>query len=279
MRRAFRMHRENCTVTRTWHLFCADCGKGMHRSPSSRPQGQARCQDCRRSSRQEPKPKRIVGTGKSWRDCEVCDQRYRAKQKEQRTCGRRCGAQINSRIIQAAPKSCAVHWSSCLVCGTWITQLGKVTCAGGVCRIQHSLAKQRAAYVPTARPTTVPCEDCGRPHTTPTAFNCGVCKRCQKRRKRRLYGENHRQRARHFGVRYEHVDAQRVFERDRWCCQLCGRKVNRAVKYPHPDYPSLDHVIPMSRGGDHGYANVQCAHFLCNSTKGVGGSQQLALIG
>lgn len=44
--------------------------------------------------------------------------------------------------------------------------------------------------------------------------------------------------------------------------------------------PSLDHVIPMSKGGAHSYANTQLAHWLCNVTKGNrGGGEQLARVG
>lgn len=48
---------------------------------------------------------------------------------------------------------------------------------------------------------------------------------------------------------------------------------------PHPKAPTIDHVVPLAEGGHDTRANVQLAHFLCNSIKGRGGSQQLALIG
>ncbi|WP_423797180.1 HNH endonuclease [Mycobacteroides abscessus] len=32
---------------------------------------------------------------------------------------------------------------------------------------------------------------------------------------------------------------------------------------------SLDHVVPMSLGGDHLSTNVQCAHLKCNMDKGA----------
>lgn len=31
----------------------------------------------------------------------------------------------------------------------------------------------------------------------------------------------------------------------------------------------LDHVIPMSKGGGHTYANTQCSHLKCNVDKGA----------
>lgn len=68
--------------------------------------------------------------------------------------------------------------------------------------------------------------------------------------------------------------------RDGWKCGICGKKINRRVKAPHPTSPSLDHIVPMSKGGGHLYSNVQAAHFLCNSQKGNGAADdQLLLVG
>jgi hypothetical protein len=38
----------------------------------------------------------------------------------------------------------------------------------------------------------------------------------------------------------------------------------------HPDRMSvsLDHVVPLSRGGSHSWENVRCAHLSCNVAKG-----------
>lgn len=76
------------------------------------------------------------------------------------------------------------------------------------------------------------------------------------------------------------VYRNRIFERDGWRCQLCGNKVKRDAEVPHPLAPVLDHIVPLAKGGSHEPANVQCAHFLCNSLKSdKGAPQQLMLIG
>lgn len=58
-----------------------------------------------------------------------------------------------------------------------------------------------------------------------------------------------------------------IFERDGWFCQLCLKKVNKRLKHPHPMSPSIDHVIPVSRGGNHSRQNVVLAHLRCNLRK------------
>lgn len=63
------------------------------------------------------------------------------------------------------------------------------------------------------------------------------------------------------------VRRRTVFERDHWECQLCHEPVRRDALAPDPKAPTIDHRIPLARGGTHEMDNVQCAHFLCNALK------------
>lgn len=56
------------------------------------------------------------------------------------------------------------------------------------------------------------------------------------------------------------VDAIRV--RDDATCHLCGLWVDVGEQ-------TLDHVIPLVRGGSHTYDNIKLAHRECNSRKGA----------
>jgi 5-methylcytosine-specific restriction endonuclease McrA len=76
------------------------------------------------------------------------------------------------------------------------------------------------------------------------------------------------------------VSPRKIYERDGWRCRLCGRKLKRNAVVPHSLAPTIDHIVPLARGGTHEPSNVQAAHFLCNSLKGDRqGGDQLALIG
>lgn len=53
-----------------------------------------------------------------------------------------------------------------------------------------------------------------------------------------------------------------------------------AKKAPHPRSPVIDHVVPIVDGGGDTRANVQLAHWGCNSRKGARAvNEQLALFG
>lgn len=51
-------------------------------------------------------------------------------------------------------------------------------------------------------------------------------------------------------------------------CGICGGAIPLDVKFGSPLYPHLDHIVPLSKGGKHSYANSQPAHASCNLQKG-----------
>lgn len=67
----------------------------------------------------------------------------------------------------------------------------------------------------------------------------------------------------------EDVRPAEVYERDGWVCGLCSALVDPSLLYPDPLSASLDHVVPLSRGGHHTYENTQLAHLSCNVQKGA----------
>ena len=53
------------------------------------------------------------------------------------------------------------------------------------------------------------------------------------------------------------------------CCAICGRPVNFELKYPDPMCATVDHIIPIAKGGHPSdLDNLQLAHFKCNKKKG-----------
>ena len=52
-------------------------------------------------------------------------------------------------------------------------------------------------------------------------------------------------------------------------CAICGQPVDKRLKYPHPMSATVDHIIPISKGGHPtDIDNLQLAHFYCNRQKG-----------
>lgn len=69
-----------------------------------------------------------------------------------------------------------------------------------------------------------------------------------------------RYRARKVAAYMEDVHPLVLLERDDGICGICGHDVD-------PMAYDIDHIVPLSRGGEHSYANTQVAHPLCNKRK------------
>jgi hypothetical protein len=71
----------------------------------------------------------------------------------------------------------------------------------------------------------------------------------------------------------EQVCPTEIFSRDNWTCQICSKEIDMEKAFPHPKSASLDHIIPISKGGTHEAKNVQCAHLRCNIRKSNKGTE------
>lgn len=179
------------------------------------------------------------------RECYTCkDHRYGRWVKPQPPC-RQCGAEI--------PKGRTQLRKLCDDCrpgpfhGPWPTVC--VGCAGPL----PSNAGRKG----------------GKPHV-----KCARCRRAVKDMTRQ-------KRNKRIAVTFvESIDVRVLAQRDGWVCQLCQRRVNPRWVYPSGRSASIDHVIPVSAGGEHSYRNCQLAHLSCNkrkNTRAVG--EQLRLVG
>lgn len=79
-----------------------------------------------------------------------------------------------------------------------------------------------------------------------------------------------RRRALRRAAHVEPVSRVAVFTRDGGRCHVCGKKAN-------PKKWHLDHLIPLSLGGEHSYKNVAVSCPTCNLQRGNRGPAQLRL--
>jgi len=143
-----------------------------------------------------------------------------------------------------------------------------------------TLAAALAAHQEAARVNA--CECCGAQfcplYGASHAALCGPCGLIRQREHKRT----HRiaRKARQRGAQVEAVNPMRVFERDGWRCKLCGIRTPRSKRGTQADdAPELDHIIPLSRNGEHSYRNTQCTCRKCNAEKSDRPLGQLLLIG
>lgn len=77
------------------------------------------------------------------------------------------------------------------------------------------------------------------------------------------------------GVFDKDISLEKLITRDDGVCYICGKPINRndyavinGIKVCGNEYPSIDHVVPVSKGGTHMWSNVRLTHRRCNSIKG-----------
>jgi len=156
------------------------------------------------------------------------------------------------------------HIKRCDECGvSFATQCAVAVVCNDKCR------RHRASRIASAS-RVKRCCDCG---VTYWGSGHRRCRRCQKnktkedrRQNRRRYNSLRRARESNNGP-HESFRPDEIFERDNWVCWLCGVRTTKDGGYPSDDYPTLDHVVPLSKGGTHTRRNVRCACHACNWIK------------
>jgi hypothetical protein len=200
------------------------------------------------------------------RTCEACGRAYTTTRNKKlaRVCNSpHCRWFISPQTI----KSSLLDWRQCIGCNRWLGRPGRPWCSDA-CRPR----KQKRDH---PRFHAGWCHLCGRSFID--VWNNRPALFCSPRCSRRHHRDLRRARKREAFV--APVWRERIYERDGWRCQLCGKKVKRNAEVPHQLAPVLDHIIPLARGGTHEPANVQCAHYRCNYMKCCGGIDQLLLFG
>jgi hypothetical protein len=288
-------------------LTCRDCGVDIVRKPGSGATPQ-RCRPCALAKKREG--------SQAWRNrrpgpamdgvCADCSTSFQRKSpngplpKRCPTCTRvaiNMSAVTVRRDASRRRHEKAVRWSNCTGCGERLLCARKGPRRQRCSRCAETWVLQyRASKAAPARAATT-CIDCGvvvvPARKGAARKRCGPCAAGRQRRQSESWKKahpevrraswrrrKHRRRAAKRGAESEHFNDREIFERDRWKCQICGRKVDPKAKYPDPLSASLDHTVPLAEGGAHSRANTRCTHWICNSRRGDrGGNEQLMLIG
>jgi hypothetical protein len=119
------------------------------------------------------------------------------------------------------------------------------------------------------------CARCGTPFVAHSEV--GIAAYCSRGCARQS-SKDRRRAAKRGGAceRYRRVD---IFERDGWRCHICGKMTKPRAHYLHPLAATIDHLVPLSRGGRDAADNVACAHRKCNTDRNATGPAQLLLLG
>jgi 5-methylcytosine-specific restriction endonuclease McrA len=114
------------------------------------------------------------------------------------------------------------------------------------------------------------CIECGTEFKANTLKRIYCSDQCSNKRQNRIRELKRNKRLRQNGKIDYSITLTKLIKRDKGVCSICGRKVMLDVNCQHDLYPSIDHILPVSKGGTHTWGNVQLAHRVCNTVKSNG---------
>lgn len=149
------------------------------------------------------------------------------------------------------------------------------------CMYMASLNNKREQWKEAYRPRTFRCEECGTLVTTQCKdTHSKFCSEsCAKKYGRRMEHQTIRHkeltkrqkiiRKQQIRDNYiEPVSYSAIFKRANGICGICGLPVLYDKHIDNNWSGTIDHIVPLSLGGEHSMKNCQLAHRVCNSLKG-----------
>ncbi|WP_437828977.1 HNH endonuclease [Niallia taxi] len=113
----------------------------------------------------------------------------------------------------------------------------------------------------------IKCKECSMWFSTTNNRRKYCSKKCCDKFEDRKKETQRRRRLKKNGKIDWDISVERLIKRDKGACYLCGEQVDIMLNPNHDLYPSIEHVIPVSKGGTHTWDNVKLAHRKCNYLK------------
>lgn len=202
-------------------------------------------------------------------------------------CSRACGDQFKRDAAALKRISVSVKRSRCVHCQEQAH--GRKYCGDKCSRAAHRIvymnsqtyedtkAKMRESYASGVVACEAKCMECGTGFIVSGKRRVFCSQRCGKRASNRISDKARDSRIQ--SAKVENVDPSKVFMRDGWKCKHCGAKTPQSLRGKNrPRSPELDHIMPLSLGGEHSYRNTQCLCRKCNGLKGNTPMGQLVLL-
>lgn len=227
--------------------------------------------------------KKAHETMKKYYECQHCGKLFwRPNAFRMKYCSPECqlAARTLARPKEEKPAS-TVYKRVCAWCGEEFetTFPNKIYC-GSECSYNGNLKKKRGQWADAYVPRTHICKECGSEFTTEygdmhSVFCCQSCADKYKHRadhgterhKEYMRGAKKRREKQIFDAFIEDVDFDFIYRRDGGICQICGLPVHPCKGVDNNWDGTIDHIVPLSIGGEHSTANCQLAHRICNSLK------------
>lgn len=218
--------------------------------------------------------------------CEYCGKEFEhTSRKTIKFCSKECSLEHNKKelfIREQERKRNYLELNTvyikCNNCGmTFGTTKSNAKFCSKNCRRLHDneLQKQYARKKRSMFTVDKKCEECGKHFLTTYGNKIFCSNKCNQKYHYRIREVSRREKIIKNGSVDWSISVERLYKRDKGKCYLCKEHCDMNDYYINDNnvlicgnnYPSIDHVIPISKGGTHSWDNVRLAHRHCNAIK------------
>ena len=198
--------------------------------------------------------------------CDVCGApiKYAGKGNPRRACSQKC-RDVKHDAAKKAKRANAIK--TCIQCGSGFKANGRYRTCSDKCRDERKAEQYEQKKLNRPAYVIRECGWCEQPIKLPYSANAprkyhDECKIQARRARDRIKGVRRR------GYRSNYlVTHEEIAQRDNYTCQLCRKPVDMLLPRTSKFGATLDHKIPISKGGADTLENLQLAHWVCNNRK------------
>jgi len=210
--------------------------------------------------------------------CIVCGKQF-VMNRRKVCCGRECGFIHHKKLLgeiawireqSRRAKQTPKEFPECRICGGPVKGNPCSRYCSHKCRLKKWARYNRRRWNKESKWIETCCQKCGvafsvrvNPSKRRTRYYCS--QRCSTN-STQVQKSHTRRVAYRLGDR---ITLQDVASLSLGLCGICGDVVDMSLHGWDQRGPTIDHIVPLSRGGTHTLGNVQLAHRACNTRKGA----------
>lgn len=169
--------------------------------------------------------------------------------------------------------------SVCPICGKGFVKRKHGDCCSSRC-LSEKHRQDKVESIKKASLKHYVCKQCGKEYALIDGVSRNFCSEYCREKSKRIHNSRHctqRDKRIEQVTVDKDISLDKLIIRDHGICYICGEPVDEndyvldgnGYFIAGNQYPSIDHVEPLSKGGMHSWDNVKLAHRICNSCKGA----------
>lgn len=209
--------------------------------------------------------------------CQYCGKEYHPKEKDRnKYCSRECYFADKERKAAERKVNTTRIRPICVVCGKEFDgRPDRKYCSDECVKLHNNIQSFNASknkHDKMIKPRA--CKECGVIFTP--EYGVKSKEYCSKECAIKYAHAKSKKRLSRCKVIEQGITLNKLYKKDNGICHICGKPCdyNHCITGEHgtfialDNYPSIDHVKPIARGGNHTWENVKLAHMRCNTLKG-----------